>query len=129
MGINGNLLALKMVLAAACLTAASACTVVSSQEQSEPLLPAVAPSLETSDRSMADAKLQLALEKSISGEATRWENPESGVSGSVTPLKTWKTDEGTYCRAFSEKIVLASGKSLNRRGIACRTQSAVWETA
>lgn len=129
MGKESFLLSARGVLVVACLAATSACTMIVAEEHSEPLIPAAASTLENSDQSLADEKLQTALEKSLSGEATRWQNPLSGVKGSVTPLKTWKTAEGTYCRSYSEKIILASGKSLNREGIACRSQNAVWESA
>ncbi|WP_299479116.1 RT0821/Lpp0805 family surface protein [uncultured Roseibium sp.] len=102
---------------------------ISAQEKTEPLVPTVSSTLQTSDKTIANEKLQTALEKSLSGQATRWQNPQSGVSGSVTPLKTWKTSEGTYCRSYTESIVLASGKSLNREGVACRTGNAVWKSA
>lgn len=129
MGNYGNLLPARVVLAVACLAVAPACTMVSTQDQPEPLVPSASTTLESSDRSMANEKLQLALEKSLSGESTRWQNPVSGVSGSVTPLKTWKTSEGTYCRSYSEKITLSSGQSLNREGVACRAENAVWKSA
>ncbi|WP_434054630.1 MAG: RT0821/Lpp0805 family surface protein [Roseibium sp.] len=102
---------------------------ITAQEQTEPVVPAVASTLEMSDKSLANQKLQAALEKSVSGQSTRWQNPESGVSGTVTPLKTWKTASGTYCRSYNEKIVLASGKSLIRQGVACRASNAIWESA
>lgn len=76
---------------------------------------------------MAEKNLQKALEKSLSGNSVRWKNPASGARGSVTPLKTWKTAEGIYCRSFREKIELASGETVSRNGVACRTEEAVWK--
>ena len=129
MGIDFKLGPARLVLAVTCLAAAPSCTMITAEEQVEPLVPAIASSLEMSDKSLANEQLQTALEKSVSGEATRWQNPESGASGTVTPLKTWKTTSGTYCRSYDEKIVLASGKSLNRRGVACRASNSRWESA
>ncbi|WP_305986666.1 RT0821/Lpp0805 family surface protein [Roseibium sp. MMSF_3544] len=101
---------------------------ISTQEQNEAVAASLPAALETTDKSMADSNLQIALENKLSGESTRWKSPSSGTSGSVTPLRTWKTTEGTYCRSYSERITLASGKSVNRRGVACRNPNAVWET-
>ncbi len=89
---------------------------------SEQLLPA-------EDEGMADRNRQTALETSVSGHTVRWKNPESGSSGSLTPLRTWKTTKGTYCRAYREKIMLGSGERINRRGIACRSPDMIWRSA
>jgi len=85
--------------------------------------------LQSSDQSFADKSLQAALEKSVSGKSVTWINPASGAQGSVTPLKTWKNDQGAYCRSYSEWIRPASGNSIRRRGIACRSDQAVWKAA
>jgi len=87
------------------------------------------PEVRSSGEAIAKRKLQAALENTVSGKAVRWQDPDSGASGSITPLKTWKTAEGVYCRSYSEMISLASGRSLNRRGVACRSENAVWEAA
>ncbi|MBN9673220.1 hypothetical protein JF539_22875 [Labrenzia aggregata] len=110
-------------------TLLSACTEVTSQVDLGDGLTEGGSSLGSSDRSIAKKNLQHALEKSLSGNAMRWQNPASGASGSVTPLRTWKTAQGTYCRAYLERITFSSGKSLSREGIACRTSSAVWLSA
>jgi len=84
--------------------------------------------LQPSDRTMASAKLQVALESSISGKSVSWKNAKSGASGSVTPIKTWKNDQGDFCRSYSEKFTLATGRTVSRRGVACRTKDAGWKT-
>lgn len=83
----------------------------------------------TSDRSYAEKSLQAALENSLSGKSVVWKNPDSGARGSVTPLKTWKNDQGAYCRSYSEWIRLASGEAIRRRGVACRSSNATWKAA
>ncbi|MCV0425553.1 MAG: hypothetical protein K5905_08770 [Roseibium sp.] len=86
------------------------------------------PSLPLADKSLADLNLQTALEKSMSGKSVHWQNPDSGTSGSVTPLKTWKTAEGTFCRAYRENFQLISGRTVSRDGVACRTADAIWKS-
>jgi len=83
--------------------------------------------LQPSDRTMASEKLQVALESSISGKSVSWKNAKSGASGSVTPIKTWKNDQGDFCRSYSEKFTLATGRTVSRRGVACRMKNAVWK--
>lgn len=73
---------------------------------------------------------QAALEKSVSGKSVSWTGSRSGLRGSVTPLKTWKTDRGIYCRSYREKIRSATGKVQSRTGKACRDSAAkVWRSA
>lgn len=87
------------------------------------------PRLEDEDKSLADRNLQDALENSLSGQSRKWTNPSSGNGGSVTPLSTWKTAKGVYCRSYRERIRVASGQSVSRRGVACRSSDAVWQSA
>ena len=39
-----------------------------------------------------------ALEQQQDGEMGEWENPESGNSGSITPVKSYKAADGQSCR-------------------------------
>ncbi|WP_415714898.1 RT0821/Lpp0805 family surface protein [Roseibium sp.] len=105
--------------------ALAACSAISTQETASL---SGGNSLESTDRALARKNLQNALENSVSGRSVRWRNPASGASGTATPLKTWQTAQGTYCRRYSERINLASGKVVNRQGTACRSSSAVWKT-
>lgn len=107
----------------------ASCSVISAQETSDSASLSQEPNLGSSDRKIAQKSLQNALENSVSGKPVRWQNPASGASGSVTPLKTWQTARGKYCRAYREKIKFPTGQSLNRRGTACRSPNAVWTSA
>ncbi|MCX2724865.1 RT0821/Lpp0805 family surface protein [Roseibium salinum] len=84
--------------------------------------------LRFSDETLVENKIQAALETLVSGRTAHWQNPESGASGSVTPLKTWKTDDGVYCRSYRTRIRLASGRSMDEESVACRSE-AVWKQA
>lgn len=106
--------------------ALSACSTDQTRNPSETAAVASNTQLRFSDETMAKKKIQTALENLSSGKTAYWQNPESGASGSVTPLKTWKTNEGVYCRSFQTSIRLASGRSTNRKGVACRSD-AVWK--
>ncbi|GAB2186504.1 RT0821/Lpp0805 family surface protein [Roseibium sp. LAB1] len=85
--------------------------------------------LRASDKSRAENTLQAALEKTVSGKDRSWQNPASGASGTVTPLKTWKNRSGDFCRSYRERIKLADGQTISRRGVACRSPDAVWKAA
>ncbi|MEP2703554.1 MAG: RT0821/Lpp0805 family surface protein [Roseibium sp.] len=81
------------------------------------------------DKALAQSSFQTALEKSVSGKSTSWKNSATGARGSITPIKTWKTSSGFYCRTYKERIRLASGKSQNSGGTACRSKSGGWKAA
>ncbi len=67
----------------------------------------------------AQQVMNKALEQQLSGESVTWQAPDSGAQGSVTPVRTFRTDEGVFCREFLEERVVY-GQSYQARGIACR---------
>ena len=85
--------------------------------------------LTNQDQRLARGAFQNALEKSMSGKSVTWKNAATGASGSITPVKTWKTSAGVYCREYRERIRLASGQSQTNKGSACRSKGGTWQTA
>ena len=66
-----------------------------------------------------EAAFQEALETKKSETALIWENPENGRSGAIMPVKTYRRDDGTFCRAF--RTVDAGGVAGQPNyGVACR---------
>lgn len=66
-----------------------------------------------------EAAFQEALETKKSETALMWENPENGRSGAIMPVKTYRRDDGTFCRAF--RMVEAGGVPRQPNyGVACR---------
>lgn len=66
-----------------------------------------------------EAAFQEALETKKSETALIWENPENGSSGAIVPVKTYRRDDGTFCRAFR---TIEAGGVVGRPnyGVACR---------
>ncbi len=62
-----------------------------------------------------------ALETYMSGESFQWTNTKAGRSGSITPVRTYKSDQGQYCREFIQKQSEA-GHINQQRAIACRSE-------
>jgi surface antigen len=55
-----------------------------------------------------------------------WNNPKSGNSGSITPVREGKiTSTGEYCREYETTISVA-GKSEKAFGTACRQPDGTW---
>ncbi|MCB1529942.1 MAG: glycine zipper 2TM domain-containing protein [Rhodospirillales bacterium] len=60
------------------------------------------------------------------GESITWDNPESGNSGSVTPVREGSDTAGRYCREYQQTIYVG-GQQETGYGIACRQEDGTWE--
>lgn len=60
-----------------------------------------------------------ALESQPSGSTVSWRNPDGAQAGEVTPVRTYKTDTGEYCREFDERRTRAAATTVSH-GVACR---------
>jgi surface antigen len=86
----------------------------------------VGKSLDRADRMYAARTTQSALETNKSGTASSWTNPDSGHSGAVTPVRTYQTAQGEYCREFQQTVTI-DGKSESAYGTACRQPDGSWK--
>lgn len=78
-----------------------------------------------SDVSHANGAIQTVLESSESGTELSWRNPVSNHSGSVTPIHTYRTKSGIYCRVYDE--TLSIGAKVERyTDTACRGPDGLW---
>jgi surface antigen len=82
--------------------------------------------LDDQDKRTAAATTQQALDSKPSGTTTTWRNPDSGNSGSVTPIRTYQADNGRYCREY-EQTVTIGGKPQKSYGTACRQPDGTWQ--
>ena len=62
------------------------------------------------------------------GETISWNNPESGNSGNVTPVRDGYADSGEYCREYQQTIYVG-GVQETAVGIACRNPDGTWKIA
>jgi hypothetical protein len=99
----------------------SGCTPTAAVKEPEPLYARMT----EADVELADQTLQRTLEETQSGLALRWGNNSSGNSGSVTPIRTYRTATGTYCREYVE-IIRIGRDSESYTGVACRGADGVW---
>ena len=60
------------------------------------------------------------------GEKISWNNPDSGNSGTVTPVRDGTASNGQYCREYQHTVVI-DGKSQNAYGTACRQPDGSWK--
>jgi len=83
-------------------------------------------SLDCQDQQYHSQTAHEALEYQPAGRPSSWQNPDSGHSGSITPVKTWQRDNGQYCRDYTQSIVI-DGKVEEAKGTACRDDSGSWQ--
>lgn len=81
-------------------------------------------SLDNADR----AELQRAQYSAYNapvGETITWNNPESGNSGTFTPVRDGRSSSGAYCREF-QQTVNVGGRRQQAYGTACREPDGDW---
>jgi surface antigen len=82
-------------------------------------------SLDRADQLTMERNAQQALEQNKSYQASSWVNPDTGNSGTITPVKTFQTAQGQYCREY-QQTVLIGGKEQQAYGSACRQPDGSW---
>jgi surface antigen len=82
-------------------------------------------SMDRADRIYAARTQHAALETTAAGTTTRWVNPDTGHSGSVTPTRTY-AQAGTYCREYQQTVVVG-GQQQSGYGTACRQPDGSWK--
>jgi surface antigen len=82
-------------------------------------------SLDRADMMYANRANQRAYSAPI-GETISWSNPDSGNSGTVTPVREGKSTSGRYCREYSQTIYV-DGRKETGYGTACRNPDGSWQ--
>ena len=59
------------------------------------------------------------------GESIAWNNPNTGNSGTVTPVRDGTSSAGEYCREFQQTITVG-GSTEQAYGQACRQPDGSW---
>lgn len=82
-------------------------------------------SLDRADQAYAQDALYDAHDASI-GETISWNNPDSGHSGTYTPVRDGYAASGSYCREYQQTITVG-GKYETAYGTACRQPDGTWK--
>jgi surface antigen len=59
------------------------------------------------------------------GEAIVWNNPNTGNSGTVTPVRDGRSTAGSYCREFQTEVTVG-GQREKAHGVACQQPDGSW---
>ena len=86
----------------------------------------VGKSLDKADQLYAQRNAQTALEVNPVGQASTWSNPDSGNSGTVTPVRTFQTAAGDPCREYQQTVTIG-GQTETAYGRACRQADGSWK--
>ena len=82
--------------------------------------------LDERDQYLMAQTFEFAMEKAPTNETAKWENPDTGAQGSVTPTKTVVVAEGTPCREFTTTVSIG-GQEEEAYGTACRQADGSWK--
>ncbi len=82
-------------------------------------------SLDTADRLQMQQAQRQAYDAPL-GDTITWNNPESGNSGSYTPVRDGQTASGNYCREYQQTIIVG-GQEEQAYGTACKQPNGSWE--
>lgn len=61
------------------------------------------------------------------GQTISWNNPQSGNSGTYTPLRDGHTNTGAHCREYQQTIYVG-GRQETAKGTACQNPDGTWKT-
>lgn len=78
-----------------------------------------------SDSHAIEQVVTQALEKHLSGQSVRWQSQETGTRVVVTPVRTYRSQSGKWCREFTQQVE-GRGDREALRGIACRDADGLW---
>jgi surface antigen len=81
--------------------------------------------LSAEDLTYYEKTSQYALENTRTGTTSSWVSPASGNSGAITPIRTFKTDKGVFCRDFTQTITVTN-QTKQAYATACRHAKGVW---
>lgn len=85
----------------------------------------VGSSLDRADQTYVSHAEQRASAAPI-GQQITWNNPQSGNSGSYTPVRDGSDSSGNYCREY-ETTVTVGGETQKAYGTACRQPDGSWK--
>lgn len=83
-------------------------------------------SLDKADRLAMENTAQQSLEYSRANHTAAWRNPDTGHSGTFTPIRTYREPGGRYCREYTQTVMIG-GREHKAYGTACRQPDGTWQ--
>jgi len=82
--------------------------------------------VDNKDKQIAAQSAHQALENTPSGQTVTWRNPDNGHTGTVTPVRTYQTNSGQYCREYTQTVTI-DNRPQQSYGTACRQADGSWK--
>jgi surface antigen len=82
--------------------------------------------LDGKDKHQQQQAASRAMETAPSNSSVAWKNPDSGHSGTVTPVRTYQNDNGQYCREYQQTVNIGNQQH-QAYGTACRQPDGSWK--
>lgn len=82
-------------------------------------------SLDNADRAYAN-QANLNAQTAPIGKTIKWNNPETGNYGTITPTRDGYGANGEYCREYNQKVTVG-GQQQSAYGTACRQPDGSWK--
>ncbi len=87
---------------------------------------AIGDRMDAADKRQANEAAARALETAPSGSAVAWQNPDNNHAGTITPTRTYQTENKQYCREYQQTVTI-DGKQQKSHGTACRQPDGSWQ--
>ena len=84
------------------------------------------PDLGPEEARRSRAALAVALDPQGNGRPVKWDNPESGMGGEITPGGAPFVEDDEICRTFSASLETAAGGAKRAEGLACKVSADEW---
>lgn len=81
-----------------------------------------------SDARQMSETAEKAMEEAADGQLMNWVNPVTGSAGTVTPVRSYFSADGDYCRDYKATIAIPNAYGAGH-GQACRRAGGVWHFA
>ena len=82
--------------------------------------------LDRADQMAMQQNAQYSLEHAPTNTSTAWRNPDTGNSGELMPVETYRSKGGEYCREYRQKVRIG-GEIQQAYGTACRQPDGSWK--
>ncbi|GAB4393549.1 MAG: RT0821/Lpp0805 family surface protein [Kiloniellaceae bacterium] len=100
-----------------------ACAQAPVRVSGDPAYSSLAPRAEV----LARNTVQEALETARSQTSLSWTYIEDGSRGEITPLRTFRSSAGFYCRVYLEVVDAGDEGPARRQRTACRDNDGLWK--
>lgn len=114
---------MRPVVASGIVLLLGSCAQTPKPQTGDPAYSALAPRAEV----LARNTVQEALETARSQTSLSWSYVEDGSRGEITPLRTYRSSAGFYCRVYLEIVDAGGAELASRQRTACRDEDGLWK--